>query len=120
MIGDKHLWGHQRTVYRDKSVWVVEIFGRAGGASSLHYHERMVNAIFVESGILILRNDHTGWKRHLSSGGGTCLATMECHQLSFHTDVHAYETYYALPGHEIDENDIVRLSPGRAPDAVRA
>lgn len=119
MIADQHLWGHQRTVYRDKSVWVVEIFGKAGGASSLHHHVGMGNLIFVVSGYLSIA-DRAGWHIHLDSGDGTYFDIGDNHQLVFNTDTHAFETYYALPGHEIDEHDIVRLSPGRAPDAVPA
>jgi quercetin dioxygenase-like cupin family protein len=37
------------------------------------------------------------------------------HRLIFLEDTEGIETYYALPGHEIDPNDIVRLSPGKAP-----
>lgn len=114
MIADQHLWGHQRTVYRDKSVWVVEIFGKAGGASSLHHHEHMSNTVYVYSGELLITDDWgEAWRvtheeaKHYWPGLK--------HKLHFDTDVHAYETYFALPGHEIDENDIVRLSPGRAP-----
>lgn len=119
MISDKHLWGFQRTVYRDKSVWVVEIFGKKGGASSMHCHKYMVNASYVKSGLLKL-TDRLGWSEVLSPGNTTSFKQFDHHQLTFLEDTEGIETYYALPGHEIDENDIVRLSPGRAPDDAPA
>jgi hypothetical protein len=43
--------------------------------------------------------------------------TTHSHRFVFLEDTEGIETYYALPGHEIDESDIVRISPGLAPSA---
>lgn len=120
MIADKHLWGHQRTVYRDKSIWVVEIFGKAGGMSSLHYHQHMVNSLFVCEGVICTQPPTYNWRMTLEAGLGTQFGVCIQHCIFFETDARAFETYYALPGHEIDPADIVRLSDAKAPDASPA
>lgn len=122
MIGDKHLWGESWTIYRDKSVWVVGFRGDKGGESATHFHECMAHTIYVSSGYLVIRGFdglEPQYVHQHSRRLGICDA-LEEHRLCFAEDSEGIETYYALPGHEIDEHDIVRLSPGRAPDAVPA
>lgn len=119
MISDKHLWGESWTIYRDNSVWVVGFQGKAGGASSMHYHEYMTNCIYVSEGCLMVASSNVE-DVLLAHGLANVYDCGDSHRLLFEEDSTGIETYYALPGHEIDENDIVRLSPGRAPDAVPA
>lgn len=113
MIGNQHLWGESWTIYRDKSVWVVGFKGKKGGSSSLHRHEYMANHFFVKTGVLGL-HDKRGFVAYVQPGASFAFAATKDHQLTFGLDTEGIETYYALPGHEIDENDIIRLSPGRA------
>lgn len=121
MISDKHLWGESWTIYRDKSVWVVGFRGKKGGESSTHYHCRMLQGTFVTYGRLLLAGD--GGDEDIDLWPG-CAHFLRCtttpHRLVFAEDTEGIETYYALPGHEIDPADIVRLSPAKAPDAVPA
>lgn len=134
MIGNQHLWGESWDIYRDKSVWVVGFRGKKGGRSSMHFHEHMVNTFYVLTGYLSVFGEVNERDEYLESPQyihpfteygesyrvGFC-DSMAAHQLNFVEDTEGIETYYALPGHEIDENDIVRLSPGRAPsEAIRA
>jgi quercetin dioxygenase-like cupin family protein len=120
MITNNHLWGESWTIYRDKQVWVVGFRGRKGGASSLHYHEHMAQSFCVLYGELHIRHTEGCEGSHLFDGWIFSLGSNHKHQLEFWEDTEGIETYYALPGHEIDPNDIVRLSPGRAPDAAPA
>lgn len=118
MIGEKHLWGESRTVYRDKQVWVVELWGKAGGESSTHYHQHMHNHFFVVTGNLHVK-EGSKLTTILPSGTSSMIRSAGVmHRLIFTKDTHAYETYYALPGHEIDEQDIIRLAEGKEPTAV--
>lgn len=121
MIGNQHLWGESWTIYRDKSVWVVGFRGRKGGQSSRHFHQNMAHTFYVSSGYLIVQGFDDYEPQYVHQYGNDsdyrhafCDA-LEHHQLRFAEDTEGIETYYALPGHEIDENDIVRLSPGKAP-----
>lgn len=125
MIGNQHLWGESWDIYRDRSVWVVGFKGKKGGASALHYHKHMANVFFVSSGRLLLRMQYDPvkdgdalWGSRLASGECDNVYAACHHVMEFEEDTEGIETYYALPGHEIDEKDIVRLSPGRAPSAV--
>jgi quercetin dioxygenase-like cupin family protein len=118
MITNNHLWGESWDIYRDKQVWVVGFRWRKDGLSSEHYHVSMVHTIFVSSGSLEVDMENS--YDYLEGGDLASYTANQVHQLSFLNDTEGIETYYALPGHEIDPNDIVRLSPGRAPDAAPA
>jgi hypothetical protein len=126
MITSSHLWGESWDIYRDKQVWVVGFRGLKGGKSSRHLHRYMAHTFYVTSGYLVIE-DFEGYEPQYVHQYGDdsdyriafCDARQQ-HQLRFAEDTEGIETYYALPGHEIDPNDIVRLSPGRAPDAAPA
>lgn len=114
MIEHNHAWGESWDIYRDKSVWVVGFRGRKGGGSSMHYHETMQHTLSVTRGAMIVRL-HGNFYR-ATPGCLTILRREEAHRLEFEEDTEGIETYYALPGHEIDPADIVRLSPAKAPE----
>lgn len=113
MIGDLHDWGNSHTIYKDASVWVVELCGRQGGASSLHIHRKMANHFYCLSGTIDIHVGHVLAKR-LDPGDSYYVPAGLPHKIVFKTKAEAIETYYAAPGEWIDENDIVRFTKAKA------
>jgi quercetin dioxygenase-like cupin family protein len=115
MITNSHLWGESWDIYRDKQVWVVGFRGRAADQSSTHYHKGMSHSVAVLSGLMVIQYGENSFVPICPGEVCGCSAN-EVHRLIFQEDTEGIETYYSLPGHEIDPNDIVRLSPGKAPE----
>lgn len=118
MITHNHAWGESWDIYRDKSVWVVGFKGYKGGASSVHRHDRMINFFVLTAGEMALREHGRLVPMYLAAGRTATIKAGVYHQLDFTADAEGIETYYAMPGHEIDAADITKLTPPRAPDGA--
>lgn len=111
------LWGRTRRVIGTATVEIWEAHFRAGGYTSIHYHERRNQLCTVVSGVLGMTfHDAAGRKfLQLSIPAGASYFTSAGirHQLTGETDCVVLEQYNpAFPGWTLEGEDIVRLSEG--------
>ena len=122
----RHSWGWSFRLHsgRSEELWVAR--GRAGGASSCHYHEQKSNLFMAVSGeveiwtagqVLFCQRDHP-----------VIMPAYRPHRMFFASDAELYEFYIADPGELLDPDDIVRLdvptalpawAPGAGPGSIQ-
>ena len=110
----RHLWGTSVKVFDRSDLELWHLRGNAGGASSLHRHEKKANAFHCTRGVLRviqLPADNRQKIDILHPGASVSVAVGIPHRLIWDVDGEAYETYTG----EIIEGDIERMAPGWRP-----
>ena len=109
-------WGSSYHVYRDRFLEVISIEARLGGYSSRHRHNHKSNAFLVARGALRITlyegEDRMDRVITVCNGPFVIPAGLDHRFLSLEDGTLAYEFYAALPGHVVDEFDIVRSDRG--------
>ena len=114
----RHTWGWSFRLHWGprEELWLAR--GRAGGASSYHYHEAKSNVFIVASGEVELWS--AGEVVICKPGASYLMRPFIPHRMVFRTDAELYEFYVVEPGELLDPGDIVRMrdgwAPGKGPD----
>lgn len=116
----RHSWGWSFRLHtgRSEELWIAR--GRAGGASSCHYHEQKSNLFMVTAGEVEIWT--AGQVVPCQKDRPVIMPAYRPHRMFFKTDAELYEFYIADPGELLDPEDIVRLDvptalPAWAPGA---
>ena len=122
----KHRWGWSQYVHVDEQTALARAWGKAGGASSLHFHRGKHNAFLVLTGkVEIVGPDGSPplvlgpCGLHTVRHGCATVEAGVVHRMVFLEDSMLHELYQAVPYGVIDLDDITRLDdgwePGRKP-----
>lgn len=110
-------WGKAFPLYKDDQVRIVRIEIERAWVCSLHHHKDCDNTFQVVSGMLeVIEYPGDGYARYYTLHGDSPPHVVRAgmnHRFRSHSKVVCIETYTARPGAKIDENDIVRLEPGK-------
>lgn len=111
----QHLWGESQTLFHNAQNELARLVApQAGGASSVHCHQRKDQMLWVVSGkisIVAPPNSLT-----IRQAGEACVIPAgNWHRLIFHGNVEAFELYVAVEGETLDLRDIVRQDDGWRP-----
>jgi quercetin dioxygenase-like cupin family protein len=107
-------WGRTRTLVVGHNAEVVECEIKAGGFSSVHFHEFKSNEFVIMEGKIDVPNlsHEEPIEIILSAGDSLRIAPGVKHQFRAITDCRLIEIYTRRDGGKIDPADIVRLSEG--------
>ncbi|MCP4540262.1 MAG: cupin domain-containing protein [Chloroflexi bacterium] len=120
---NKHAWGYSQFVFATPFESLAKATGKAGGASSLHYHRHKHNTFAVIRGTIKIQ--FSGAKANrlemsqfelLEQGESFTAPAGVKHRMIFLTDATLHELYQATKGHLVQSDDIVRLMSDWAPD----
>jgi len=114
---NQKLWGVSQHLFVGANTDLAIAYGKAGGASSLHYHAHKHNTFVVLSGEVVIRkttSDMAKGSRLLALDSYTVSAGVP-HRMVFVKDTVLHELYVAVDGYPIEMGDIVRLEPGWEP-----
>lgn len=108
------LWGVSQHLFVGANTDLAIAYGKAGGASSLHYHKYKHNTFVVLSGEVSIRG-RMGRLARLGPQDSYTVPALVSHQMVFNEDTILHELYQAVDGHPIELGDIIRLEDGWGP-----
>ncbi len=111
---NQHTWGTSRHLYVSKTTSLATAIGKAGGASSLHFHESKQNAFIVIEGIVEIWGENS-LIANLRPQEACVVSAGTLHRMVFMTDAALPELYQVIRNQTMDLTDIVRVQPGWKP-----
>lgn len=111
---NQKLWGVSQHLFVGVNTDLAVVYGKAGGASSLHYHGYKHNTFAVLRGRVEIIVSGLG-SQVLGDHQSCVVPAGVAHRMHFLKDTVLHELYQAVDGHPIELGDIVRLDDGWEP-----